>query len=266
MLNRLYEGTLTHYRGNPAHSFSYDYWMVLINLDEIDALCALSPLVSENRFNLLSFHRDDYLPADDSLKARVNSEIARVTSKRFNGDIFLLTSLRQLGYAMNPLSLFFCLEDGIISYIVAEVHNTPWSERHTYVLTANGCDEWRVDKDFHVSPFMPMDTVYHWQISTPDDTAQIDIDVSRDNNIIFSSSLCLQSLPWTAGSLHRLLLTYGLQPAATIFRIYRQAFSLWLKKATFYPHPDTHPAALSVPEGSIHGSSHERMKGEIRES
>ena len=47
--------------------------------------------------------------------------------------------------------------------VVAEVTNTPWGERHAYVLGVRGADgavRGRVDKVFHVSPFMAMDHEY----------------------------------------------------------------------------------------------------------
>lgn len=238
MLSRIYEGQLTHHRSDPAHTFDYKYWMVFLNLDEIDELCALSPFISKERFNVLSFYREDYLPSPVDLKAAVGRQVEDVSGQPFNGEVFLLTSIRHFGYAMNPLSLFFCTEGGDITHIVAEVHNTPWDERHVYVLSADGSGELKVNKNFHVSPFMPMDTEYQWKVSPPGETLAVSIDVTKDNETLFTAALALESRPWSRASLHRLMFIYGVQSLNTIRRIYLQALRLWFKKAPFYPHPN----------------------------
>ena len=92
------------------------------------------------------------------------------------GPIRLLTHLRFFGYSFNPVSFYYCFDapDSRVETIVAEITNTPWKERHAYVLPVTGAARrgaraWRFsfDKQFHVSPFMPMDMRYEWCFSAP---------------------------------------------------------------------------------------------------
>ena len=64
---------------------------------------------------------------------------------------------------MNPIALFYCFEEDQLIQVVAEVHNTPWNERYVYVVPISA--DMASRKQFHVSPFMPMNTEYHWQLS-----------------------------------------------------------------------------------------------------
>jgi len=52
------------------------------------------------------------------------------------GPIRILTHLRYFGYVFNPVSFYFCYDGAVghVETIVAEITNTPWGERHCYVL------------------------------------------------------------------------------------------------------------------------------------
>ena len=68
----------------------------------------------------------------------------------------------------NPVSFYYCFDaaGAALEAVVAEVTNTPWGERHAYVLRLRGARRRgarRVAKAFHVSPFMPMDHDYDWR-------------------------------------------------------------------------------------------------------
>lgn len=246
MLSRIYQGVVNHSRAAPSHEFSYPVWYLLLHLDEVEAVCALSPLISNEGKNLLSFNRQDYLPGSGSLDQAVKAKIREQTGAEFDGDVFLLTTLRQGGVSMNPLSLFYCFDKEDLEvpvHVLAEVHNTPWNERFTYVINAEPA--WRqkrviratTKKAFHVSPFMPMDTEYSWQITPLEGEHNVHLSVSRHSETIFAASLQLQSEQLTRHSLHGQLIKFGWQSLSVVRRIYWQAFRLWLKRATFYPYP-----------------------------
>ena len=176
MLSRIYEGSVNHARKAPEHGFSYPHWAFMIHLDELDMIARLSPLVSLERLNLLSFRDNDYLPQDNNLclAERIRGLLKERTGSEFQGDIYLLTTLRQLGYCMNPLSLYFCKDISGSSHVIAEVHNTPWGEVHCYVLgrdqnehSVNNWRRHRLKKVFHVSPFIDMDIDYDWRFREP---------------------------------------------------------------------------------------------------
>ena len=98
------------------------------------------------------------------------------TGARPAGPIRLLTHLRYFGYSFNPVSFYYVFDatDTRVETIVAEITNTPWKERHAYVLPVAGAARaggraWRFsfEKQFHVSPFMPMDMRYDWRFGAP---------------------------------------------------------------------------------------------------
>ena len=111
----------------------------------------------------MRFRRRDYLgdpavPLADAVRALV----ADRTGAAPDGPIRLLTNLRTLGRCFNPVSFYYCFDrDERLEAVVAEVTNTPWGERHAYVLTGGG----RVLRGEHkkamrVSPFMGMEQRY----------------------------------------------------------------------------------------------------------
>ena len=138
-------------------------------------------LFSIDRPNLVSFYRCDHLgdpavPLDRAVRDLVEAR----TGERPRGRIGLLTHPRYFGYVMNPVSFFYCFaptataSDPVVETIVAEVHNTPWGERHCYVLGepenlgSTHHKQFVFAKAFHVSPFMAMEQTYDWRFTTPD--------------------------------------------------------------------------------------------------
>ena len=134
----LYEGTVRHRRLTPvAHQFRHALFMMYLDLDELPTLFRSRWLWSNERSNVAVFRRSDHfgdptISLDETVRTLVESH----TGRRPTGPIRLLTHLRYFGYCFNPLSVFFCFgPDGqSLDAVVAEVSNTPWGERHCYVL------------------------------------------------------------------------------------------------------------------------------------
>lgn len=144
MQSCLYEGTVRHRRLTPvAHQFRQSLFLMYLDLDELPTLFRERWLWSCERFNVATFRRRDHfgdtaVPLSESVRALVEAR----TGRRPLGPIRLLTHLRYFGYCFNPLSVYFCFdpEDEHLEAVVAEVSNTPWGERHCYVLPATGSD------------------------------------------------------------------------------------------------------------------------------
>ena len=235
----VYRGDIFHKRfTHGGHAFTYQLDYLYLDLEEIEPVFAQSRLWSANALNLVSFRRQDYLPGEYSdLRDEVLHRIKLLSGEVFLGKVFLLSTLRSLGYCMNPISLFYCFDGDELKYVLAEVHNTPWDERHVYLLTGPDFNS-KTDKTFHVSPFMPMDTTYQWHISDPGEQLNVSITVSLDSKPLFTASIKLARQVLSNGNVTPLIWCQMRQSLRTVSAIYFQAARLWIKKVPFYGHPN----------------------------
>ncbi len=247
MHSRIYKGWVRHRRVAPKrHEFRYRLFMLYVDLAELPRLFEHVPGWSARRPALAWFRRADYLgPTHLPLDEAVRNLVETRTGRRPQGPIRLLTHLRYFGYCMNPVSFYYCF-DGAgerVETVVAEITNTPWNERHQYVLTAEpGAGRmlrFEFGKSFHVSPFMPMDMHYAWCFGTPGRRLFVHMDNLGAGERLFDATLALEGEPATAGALVRALFTFPLMTAKVIAAIYWQAVKLWWKRTPFHAHPTT---------------------------
>lgn len=169
----------------------------------------------------------------------VQQEIKLQLDRDFDGEIFLLAHVRYLGFCFNPVSFYFCYDRDRLKYIVAEVNNTPWNERHSYVLECadTSTQTFRFDKNFHVSPFNPMQMNYRWRFSISEQNIRINMKSYQDSHCDFRANLSLKKQPANSKNLSLILLRFPAVTLKTVSAIYWQALKLSLKGARFYSHP-----------------------------
>ena len=138
----IYEGTISHRRTEPRREFRHRLALFYLDLDELPRL--LGGRLVAGRPGLLRFRRHDYLrPETLPLDRAVRETVEDDTGRRPQGPIRLLTQLRSFGHCFNPVSFYYCLDGSgeRLDAVVAEVTNTPWGERHAYVLAGGDAQE-----------------------------------------------------------------------------------------------------------------------------
>ncbi len=243
----VYRGVVRHRRTRPVpHVFRYRIFMMYLDLAEVPDVFDGRWLWSARRFAPAWFRRADYLGDPGvPLDRAVRDLVAERAGFRPHGPIRVLTHLRYFGYVMNPVTFYYCFDrdDNHPTTILAEITNTPWKERHTYVLqrpepdSSDRTKRYRFAKAFHVSPFMDMDHGYDWRFSSPERRLVVHMENFAPDGKLFDATLSLEREEITGRSLSRVLARYPLITARVAGAIYWQAFRLWLKRAPFYVHP-----------------------------
>lgn len=242
----VYEGAVRHRRHAPhAHAFGYRMAQLYLDLDELDRVFEGRWLWSARGRNFACFRRSDFLAPHDLPLAQVARDLVEAaTGVRPEGAVRMLAHLRYGGHAFNPVAFYYCHDtDGALAAIVAEITNTPWRERYAYVLPiaeaerCGGMLQWRFDKRFHVSPFIPMARRYAWRFSLPGDDLYVHMDVLDGERREFDATLALHRRPLDGASLARVLWRYPLMTAQVVAAIHWQALRLWLKRNPIHDHP-----------------------------
>jgi DUF1365 family protein len=241
----IYEGEVLHTRFGPGpeHSFSQRVAMPLLDLAEVGAVMGLHPAWSGHRISPVAFRREDFLgdPATP-LSQAVQDLVSDRTGHRPEGPVAMLANLRTWGWLFNPISLYFCADrttsdggPGSISSLVAEVQNTPWHDRHAYVVGRPGTH--RFAKELHVSPFLPSDVDYQLRYTAPGARLVVALEVLQGEQPLFAATLSLRRRPVDRAVLSHLLWSYPALTHRVTVGIYAQAARLGLKGAPFFSHP-----------------------------
>lgn len=244
----IYRGIVSHHRRSPnKHHFSYSLYMLLLNLDELNEVFHRRFFWSHRFPTFHWFRRKDHMgPANQPLDVSVRRFVERETGQYPIGPIRLLTNLRQYGFQMNPVSFYYLYdtdETNNLQAIVVEIHNTPWNEEYCYLVTpemwnSDNKDRMRTDKQFHVSPFMPMEQTYRWDICAPSNTLSITMNVEGTTGKYFQVALNMKRMRISTLSLAWMAIRFPWMTAHIYIGIYFQAFRLWMKKTPFFIHPD----------------------------
>ena len=257
-----YSGRVVHARHRPrAHRLRYGVFYLLLDLDEIDELDRGSRLFAHNRAGMFSFHDRDHGPRDGSdLRQWVDTQLSTAGIDPAGGRVALVCLPRILGYAFNPLSVYFCHDrDGRLTAVLYQVANT-FGETHTYLVRrekdapardTNGADpvlHHGFDKVFHVSPFIPMDCRYDITLRPPGAHVSIVIRESDRDGPLLAATLHADRAELTDKFLASTILRYPLLTLKVIAGIHWDALRLWLKRTPLVRHtaPPANPVSIIV--------------------
>jgi DUF1365 family protein len=252
----MYDGVVRHrHLGTVPHEFETAVHMVLLDLAEVDEVLAATPGWSSGRWSPVQFRPTDYFDgASGDLALGVVDLVEERLGRRPGGRVRMLTQLRVLGWLFNPLTVYWCDDEHCEpDAVVLEVTNTPWHERHWYVLdvrppaptgsvamrTTERCplSPAPFPKQLHVSPFLPMDLDYRLTTAPPGDEVELRLELRRLDDVVFEADLRLHRLEITPASARAARWRHGWSTLKVSAAIRFQAARLWSKRARVHSHP-----------------------------
>ncbi len=252
-------GEVLHTRHRPQrNAFRYPAYFLRLPMRRLDAALEGQHLLSHNRFNLLSFHDADHGDRRTAapLDVWIDGLLAGEGIDDADGELWLHTFPRVLGYAFKPVSFWFCeRRDGSLRAIVCEINNT-FGERHCYLLAhrdgrAIGAgEELAATKRFHVSPFCTVSGGYRFRFMNVRgrSVARIDYDAGSDvpapTGPLITTSLSGRLQPISDRALWSAFVRRPLFAFGVVARIHWQAVRLWWKRTPFHSKPT--PPAIEI--------------------
>ncbi len=244
-------GVVKHRRFRPAkNAFGYGVFTISIPMRsrKQHANILSQHGLGDNASRLFSFFdRDHGAGGEDSL-AWIENILNENQISHVDGEIWLQTFPRVLGYVFNPVSFWICTRaNGQVRAVLAEVNNT-FGERHCYLLhketgeTLKSGETLSSQKVFHVSPFCEVRGEYHFRFLFPQDSASMRhsvcrIELHEDGAPLINTSISGLSQALSKPALYLAFLRYPLMSIGVIFRIHWQALKLWSKGVPFHSKP-----------------------------
>jgi DUF1365 family protein len=240
----IYDSVVRHRRFKPmGHKLRYSVYSLLVDIDEIGDLARRIPILSHNRWNLVAFHDADHGPRDGTdLRSWIECIIADEHVDTA-GPIELMAFPRVLGYAFNPLSVWFIhAGDGRLSAVLYEIRNT-FGHSHSHLVVLDDDDEGTggalrhgFTKTLHVSPFFDQIGRYEVALRPPGEGFSIAITYfDEEDDRLLSASQQGSRTELTTGSLLRQFFTKPLLTLKIVTGIHVHAVRLLLKGATYRP-------------------------------
>ena len=233
-------GTVRHRRLRPAaNAFAYRTYFLLLPMRALRT--APDPALARNRFGLIGFHDRDHGDGGDDALAWVEALLRAEGVHDADGEVWLQTYPRVLGYVFKPVSFWYChRRDGSLAAILAEVNNT-FGERHVYLLA--GPDlvwgrELRARKVFHVSPFCEVRGDYRFRFLRTADRIVARVDHDDDRGPLLLTSVGGELAPLTPRRIRQAFWRVPMMSFGVIARIHWQALRLAVKRVPFFTKPE----------------------------
>lgn len=234
----IYHGRVTHQRYTPVkHRFSYQLYLFWLDLRQLETAPAHPLQEQQHTYRGVYFKRSDYLDqAHIPLHQRALQRMSELARRNLTGEVFLLGQVRMLNVYFSPVNFYYLRQpDGHFSHLLAEVSNTPWDNRHHYLVDLSDREK-ITPKALHVSPFNPMDMQYHWRISQPQQHLSLAIECIKQHKH-FEAAINMRRHSLTETSLAHAIRAIPSTTIKTMAGIYWQALKLAFKRAPFYGYP-----------------------------
>ncbi|MFC5077235.1 hypothetical protein VTH8203_00704 [Vibrio thalassae] len=259
--SQLMVGHVAHRRYTPTtHHLNYAMFMPAIDLDELESLQERVWGFGDRWWHWARFRRQDYL-GEGSLKLAVQSKVQELTGEHLTGRVVAVCHLRYLGLYFSPVNFYYLYDgEGRWQYLLAEVSNTPWNERHYYAIRADqgvNHQNWCHDKAFHVSPFNPIDQQYHWRLKPLGKRLFVHLACHKSGKV-FDATLSMKGCAFNSANLVKQLIKTPIMTVKVVVGIYWHALKLLVKGTPIYDHsqPEKAPAkSASCDDFSQHTNS-----------
>ncbi len=252
-MNALYRGEVRHLRLRPRrHELRYSVFMLLLELDQLEATARRLKLFSLDRRNLLGLHQADHGDGSrTALRVQIATRLQDSAISWDGGPIRMLFMPRVLGYAFNPLTVYYCHQrDNRLAAVLYEVHNT-FGERHSYLLGVSGEGEpfrQQIDKRFYVSPFLGMEMDYHFEVWLPNKVLRLAIRGEDAAGTLITTSFVARQYPLDDRELLKALLAFPFLGLKVWGGIHLEAFKLWRKGIALNLRPPPPQDELTLEE------------------
>ena len=240
---QLATGVVRHRRLRPVeNAFEYRTYFLMLPMRSLRSQpCAE---LRRNRFGWLAFHDRDHGDGRADALSWLDELLQAEGIDDADGEVWLQTYPRVLGYVFKPVSFWFCQRaDGSLAAILVEVNNT-FGERHCYLLAGESLaygHDLRSRKVFHVSPFSHVSGSYRFRFMrsrSPDgERCVARIDHEDAGGALLQTSLSGRLAPLTRASVRAAFFGMPMMSFGVIARIHWQALRVWAKRVPYVKKP-----------------------------